>query len=57
MYKTIADRRDEDRRAALLWLYITSKGLLPDFTEFCRERKDMSLAEVEAELRAETQKQ
>ena len=53
MYKTTNQNKTE----ALLWLFITSRGLLQDFTEFCRERKEKSLAEVEKELREAPTKQ
>ena len=51
MYQTAKDRQAQDRSLALLWLFIHSKGMAQDFTEFCRERKELSLAEVERELR------
>lgn len=52
----LSRRQAENRNLALLWLFIHSKGMAQDFTEFCRERKDRTLAEVEQELREITTK-
>jgi hypothetical protein len=49
--RTTAERREDEKRVAALWLYIASKGLLNDFTEFYRQRRDRSLAEIDQELR------
>lgn len=51
MYETITQRQRNEKQTALLWLYLASEGLLESFTEFCRSRRDLSLAEVERELR------
>ena len=51
MYKTAKNRQAEDRNLALLWLFIHSKGMGEDFIEFCRSRNNLSLAEIERQLR------
>ena len=56
-YKTVTQQKDEDRRAALHWLFLADRGLLDEFTEFCRENKDMSLDEIDSKLRTITTKQ
>lgn len=54
---TLSKRQAEERNLALLWLFIHSKGMAQDFTEFCRSRQDLSLADVERELREITNNQ
>lgn len=50
-YKTIAEQREEEKRAALLWLYVCSKGLLQDFTEFYKLHHSQTLEEIDRELK------
>lgn len=54
MYKTIAELKDEEKRVALLWMYIASKGLLPDFTEFYRLHRSKTMEEIEKEFKSIT---
>lgn len=57
MYQTAKDRQAEQRSLALLWLFINSKGMTQEFTEFCRDRKGLSLAEIDRQLRTIINKQ
>lgn len=50
-YKTIREQRDEEKRTALLWFYICSKGLLQDFTEFCKLHHSQTLQEIDREFK------
>ena len=54
MYKTIADRKDEEKRVALLWMYIASKGLLPDFTEYYKLHRSKTMEEIDKEFKSIT---
>ena len=56
MKKNLSKRQAEEKQLALLWLFIHSKGMAQDFTEFYRDRMGLSLAEVERELREITNK-
>lgn len=57
MSKTLSKRQAEERQIALLWLFIHSKGMALDFAEFCRDRRELSLADIERELREITTNQ
>ena len=43
-------RREQEKRAALLLLYIYDNDLIKDFTEFYKKNKDRPIEEVEKEL-------
>lgn len=49
-YKTIKEQRAEEKRTALLWLFITSRGLLPDFTEFYKLHHSQTMEEIDREF-------
>ena len=50
-YKTARERAEDEKKSALLWLFIASRGLLPDFTEFYRLHRSQSLQEIDSEFR------
>lgn len=51
MYKTTAQRRDEERQQALLWLFLTSRGLVEEFTAFCKANRDRTTNEIDNEIK------
>lgn len=51
MTKTLSKRQAEERQIALLWFFIHSKGMAEEFIEFCRTRNNLSLAQIERQLR------
>lgn len=50
MYKPASQRKEDDKRAALLLLFIYDRDLTQEFTEFYKQNKDRPLEEVEKEL-------
>jgi uncharacterized protein YydD (DUF2326 family) len=56
MYKTTAQKRDEDKQQALLWLFLTSRGLVEEFTAFCKANRDRTVNEIDNEIKQLTQK-
>ena len=49
-YKPARDRQTEERKTALLWLYLASKGLIPDFTEFYKLHHSQTMEEIDREF-------
>lgn len=49
-YKTIREQRDEEKRTAILWLFIASRGLLQDFTDFYKLHHSQTLTEIDREF-------
>lgn len=56
MYKTTAQKRDEDKQQALLWLFLTSRGLVEEFTTFCKVNRDRTVSDIDNEIKQLTQK-
>lgn len=56
MYKTTAQRRDEEKQKALLWLFLTSRGLVEEYTAFCKVNSDRTVSEIDNEIKQLTQK-
>lgn len=54
MYTKVSVRKSKEKQDALLWLFLTEKGLLEEFTEFCRLRRGLSLDEIDKALRLKT---
>lgn len=52
MYKSASQRKEDDKRAALLLLFIYDRDLTQEFTEFYKRNKDRPLEEVEKELKS-----
>ena len=57
MYKTVAQRREEDKQQALLWLFLTSRGLVGEFTAFCKANREKTITEIDNEIKQYTTKQ
>lgn len=51
MYKKISERQKDEKREAILWLYLHAKGLIGDFTSFYDLHRAKTLDEIERELR------
>lgn len=50
-YKSITQRKREEKQIALLWLYLCSKGLLTDFKQFYRLHQAQTLEQIDEEMK------
>lgn len=54
MYKTTAQRKQEaqeEKKTALLWLFVASRGLLADFTDFYKLHHSQTMEEIDREFK------
>ena len=51
MYKKATERTKDEKREAILWLYLHAKGLIEDFTGFYDSHRAKTLEEIEREIR------
>jgi hypothetical protein len=51
MYKKISEQQRDEKREAILWLYLHTKGLIEDFTRFYDLHRAEDLDEIERKLR------
>jgi len=51
MYTKVSVLKSKEKQDALLWLFLTEKGQVEEFTEFCRLRQGLSFDEIDEAIR------
>lgn len=49
-YTPMKERMAEERKTALLWLFVASRGLLSDFTDFYKLHHSQTMEEINREF-------